>query len=190
MNEQKVIVAATANCHKLEEFREILSDWHIISAAEAGFTEDVEETGDTFAENSALKAAAVCKATGLPSLADDSGLCVNCLNGAPGLYSARYSGKGSAANRRLLLDNMAGKDDRSAYFICAITLAFPDGETLTAEGRTYGEILTEETGENGFGYDSLFFSDELGKSFGVATEEEKNSVSHRGKALRNLRKLL
>lgn len=187
---EKIIVAATGNKNKLREFHEILSDWKIISAAEAGFFEDVEETGETFADNSALKAEAVCKATGLPALADDSGLCVEALGGAPGVYSARYSGGGDGENRKLLLKNLEGKADRSAYFICAITLCFPDGRVLTAEGKTCGRILTEETGSNGFGYDCLFYSDELKKSFGVATEEEKNGVSHRGRALGKLKEML
>ncbi|MGN1077888.1 MAG: RdgB/HAM1 family non-canonical purine NTP pyrophosphatase [Candidatus Gallimonas sp.] len=184
------IVAATGNAHKLREIREILSGFEILSAREAGFTGDVEETGATFAENALLKAEAVCRATGLPALADDSGLCVECLGGAPGIYSARYSGGGDAENRALLLKNMQNASERRAYFSCAIALVFPDGKVLTAEGRTYGEILREERGAGGFGYDSLFYSDDLKKSFGEASEEEKNSVSHRGRALGALRRQL
>ena len=104
------------------------------------------------------------------------------------MYSARYSGGGDKENRELLLKNLAGKEKRRAYFACAIALAFPNGSLITAEGRTYGEILFEERGVNGFGYDSLFFSEDLKKSFGEATDEEKNSVSHRGRALRELEK--
>ncbi len=184
------VVAATGNRHKLEEFRAILKDFNLMSQAEAGFSGDVEETGKTFAENALLKARAVCEATGLPALADDSGLCVNALGGAPGVYSARYSGGGDKQNRDLLLKNLAGVKERSAYFACAIALCFPNGETITAEGRVYGRILEEETGVNGFGYDCLFYSDELEKSFGLASEEEKNAVSHRGRALRELEKKL
>lgn len=184
------IVAATGNAHKLKEFREILKGYTVLSQNEAGFCGEVEETGATFAENAELKARAVCRATGLPALADDSGLCVGALGGAPGVYSARYSGGGDAENRALLLKNLAGKADRRAYFACAIALVFPDGRLISAEGRTYGEILQEERGGNGFGYDSLFFSDDLGKSFGEASDEEKNSVSHRGRALRELEKRL
>lgn len=187
---KRKVVAATGNKHKLEEFRAILSAWEVVSAAEAGFFDDVEETGKTFAENARIKAVAVCNATGLPALADDSGLCVTALGGAPGVYSARYSGGGDKENREFLLKNLRGAEDRSAYFESAIALAFPDGKTIEAQGRTYGKILLEEDGENGFGYDSLFFSDDLNKSFGRATEEEKNSVSHRGRALRALEKLL
>ncbi|MDE5548542.1 MAG: Non-canonical purine NTP pyrophosphatase, partial [Clostridia bacterium] len=117
--------------------------------------------------------------------ADDSGLCVQALGGAPGVFSARYSGGGDAENRKLLLKNLQGKA-REAYFASAVVLVFPNGETFTAEGKTHGRILLEETGENGFGYDSLFFSDDLNKSFGEAAEEEKNGVSHRGRALLSL----
>lgn len=183
---EKVIVAATGNAHKLKEFREILTDWTVISAGEAGFFGDVEETGSTFAENAEIKARAVCAATGKPALADDSGLCVKALNGAPGVYSARYSGGDDADNRKLLLKNMEGIADRSAYFACAIALVFPNGECVSSEGRTYGRILHEERGMNGFGYDSLFYSDDLCKSFGEASDEEKNGVSHRGRALKGL----
>ena len=185
---EKTVVAATGNAHKLTEIRAILCEWNVISAKEAGFFGDVEETGETFAENALLKARAVCASTGIPALADDSGLCVDALDGAPGVYSARYSGGGDKENRELLLKNLAGKENRRAYFACAIALAFPNGSLITAEGRTYGEILFEERGVNGFGYDSLFFSEDLKKSFGEATDEEKNSVSHRGRALRELEK--
>lgn len=179
-------VLASSNRHKLEEFRAILRDWEIVFASEAGFTDDVEETGATFAENAELKARAVCKALGVPAIADDSGLCVDALGGAPGVYSARYSGGGDKENRDLLLKNMADVEERRACFVSAIAFVFPDGKIIRAEGRTYGEILREERGGHGFGYDCLFWSDDLKKSFGEATEEEKNSVSHRGRALRAL----
>lgn len=183
---EKTIVAATGNEHKLREFRAILKGWKVLSAKEAGFSGDVEETGKTFAENAELKARAVSAATGKAALADDSGLCVEALNGAPGVYSARYSGGDDADNRKLLLKNMQSVETRRAYFACAIALVFPDGKLITAEGRTYGEILREERGTNGFGYDCLFFSEDLQKSFGEASEEEKNGVSHRGRALKML----
>lgn len=183
---QKTIVAATGNAHKLKEIRAILSDWNIISQREAGFFGEVEETGATFAENALIKARAVCEATGLPALADDSGLCVDALGGAPGVFSARYSGGGDAENRRLLLKNLQQAETRDAHFACALALVFPNGEIVTAEGSTHGRILQEERGENGFGYDSLFFSDDLKKSFGEAAEDEKNGVSHRGRALLRL----
>lgn len=186
----KTVVAATGNKHKVEEFRSVLSGWTVLTAKEAGFVGDVEETGVTFLENAIIKAQAIAQATGLPALADDSGLCVDALDGAPGIYSARYSGGGDQENRDFLLRNMQDITDRSAYFACAIALCYPDGRTVTAEGRTYGRILYEECGSHGFGYDCLFFSDDLQKSFGEATEEEKNGVSHRGRALRLLEEKL
>lgn len=184
------LIAATGNKNKLREFREIFPEHQILSAAEAGFLDEVEETGKTFAENALLKARAVCKATGFPALADDSGLCVDALGGAPGVFSARYSGGGDAENRKLLLKTLGNEKNRRAYFACAVALVFPDGKILTAEGRSYGNILFEERGKGGFGYDSLFLSEDLGVSFAEATEEQKNSVSHRGRALGNLKELL
>ncbi len=186
----KKLVAATGNAHKLSEIREILSGWEIVSQRDAGFTGEVEETGRTFLENARLKARAVCAATGLPAIADDSGLCVDALGGAPGVYSARYSGGGDRENRMLLLKNLQGEEDRTAHFSCGIVVAFPDGTELTAEGETRGRILHEERGENGFGYDRLFWSDDLNKSFAEATAEEKNLVSHRGRALKVLQEKL
>ena len=179
------LVAATGNAHKLKEIRAVLKGFEVLSEREAGFFGEVEETGATFLENARLKARAVCKATGMPALADDSGLCVDALGGAPGVKSARYSGGGDAENRTLLLKNMEKKEDRSAHFCCAVVLCFPDGRELSAEGRSCGRILREERGAGGFGYDPLFFSDDLGKTFA-----EKNSVSHRGRALAALEKLL
>ncbi len=183
---QRTIVAATGNARKLKEIRAIFSDVEILSEKEAGFDGEVEETGATFLENALIKARAVSRATGKPALADDSGLCVEALGGAPGVFSARYSGGNDADNRALLLKNMRDKTERGAYFASAVALVFPDGKELLAEGRTYGKILYAESGENGFGYDSLFYSDDLCKSFGEATDEEKNGVSHRGRALRSL----
>ena len=184
MAKQKLVVA-TGNAHKLKEISEILSDFEIVSQRDAGFDEEVEETGETFLENALLKAEAACKALSLPAIADDSWLCLNALGGAPGVYSARYAGGhgDDAANRRRLLNNLEGKSDRTAYFSCALALVYPNGEKVLAEGRTNGKILYEERGNGGFGYDCLFFSDDLQKSFGEATAEEKNAVSHRFRAL-------
>ena len=189
------VVAATGNEHKLRELREILPDWEIFSQTEAGFFGEVEETGETFLENALLKARAVCLATGLPALADDSGLCVEALGGAPGVYSARYALKyapdgWTEGNRAFLLKNLEGVENRKAYFSCCIALCFPDGRELTAEGRSYGSILHENRGTGGFGYDPIFLSDDLGVSFAEASEEAKNSVSHRARALEALKKLL
>lgn len=184
--DEKVIVAATGNEHKLKEIREILKGYTVVSANEAGFFDEVDETGATFLENAFLKARAVVKSTGRAALADDSGLTVDALGGEPGIYSARYSGGGSAENRKLLLKNMQGAANRAASFTCAVALVFSDGREYSAIGKTYGTILEEERGQNGFGYDSLFFSSDLQKSFAEASDEEKNSVSHRGRALASL----
>lgn len=184
--QKEIIVAATGNEHKLKEMREILKDFEIVSAKEAGFFEEVEETGESFLENAFLKARAVVEATGKAALADDSGLCVDALGGAPNIYSARYSGGGSKENRALLLKNMQGVTDRAAHFECAIALVFPDGTEYSSIGKTYGTITAEERGENGFGYDSLFLSADLKKTFAEASDEEKNAVSHRGRALQGL----
>lgn len=185
------LVVATKNEHKLIEIRAILKGFELLTESEAGFFDEVEETGKSFLENALLKAEAVSKKTFLPALADDSGLCVDSLCGAPGIYSARYASlfapKGySKGNRAFLLEQMAQKTDRRAHFCCAAALVFPDGKTFTAEGKTFGSILFEERGEGGFGYDALFFSDELQMTFAEAGEELKNSVSHRGRALKAL----
>ena len=182
---QKTVVVASNNAHKLREIAQIFPEYNILSAKEAGFYDEVEETGATFQENALIKARAACAALRLPVIADDSGLCVNALAGEPGVYSARYSGAhgDDASNRAKLLKNMQGVADRTAYFCCAIAMVFPDGKELSAEGRTYGLILDQECGNGGFGYDPLFFSDDLKKSFGEATAEEKNGVSHRYRAL-------
>ena len=186
--EKMRLVVASGNAHKLREIAEIFTDFEVVSQKQMGFDEDVEENGSTFAENALIKARAACKALGCMALADDSGLCVDALKGAPGIYSARYSGQHGQdrENRQLLLKNMQGVTDRRAHFTCAVALVYPDGRELLAEGYTYGQILTEEVGNGGFGYDCIFQNDDLGKSFGLATSEEKNSVSHRSRALRAL----
>ena len=182
---KKKIVVASNNSHKLREIAQIFPQYDVLSGKEAGFVDDVEETGATFLENAFIKARAACSALGLPVIADDSGLCVDALDGAPGVFSARYAGShgDDAQNRRKLLQEMQGVEDREAHFCCAMAMVFPDGKEFSAEGKTYGFILAEESGNGGFGYDPLFFSDDLQKSFGVATVEEKNSVSHRYRAL-------
>ena len=180
-------VLATHNPGKLAEMKAILSGLgvEVVSPAEAGVEVDVEETGTTFAENAMLKAKAVCAAAGLPAIADDSGLCVNALNGGPGVYSARYGGEGldDAGRRRLLLQNLRGQTTRAAHFTCAVACAFPNGDTLEAEGRCDGAIAFAPLGEGGFGYDPVFLIPEKGKTFGQIGPEEKSKISHRGKAL-------
>ena len=182
-------VLATHNPGKLKEMSAILSQFgvEVVSPKDLGITVDVEETGTTFAENAMLKAKAICAAAKLPAIADDSGLCVDALNGGPGVYSARYGGEGLDDKGRytLLLNNMRGQTTRAAHFTCSIACAFPNGDTLTAEGRCDGSIAFAPMGEGGFGYDPVFFVPEKAKTFGQLTAEEKSTISHRGKALKS-----
>ena len=182
-------VLATHNPGKLREMGEILKDFgiEVVSPRDLGITVDVEETGTTFAENAMLKAKAICKAAGLPAIADDSGLCVDALNGAPGVYSARYGGEGLDDKGRymLLLSSLRGAPTRAAHFACAVACAFPNGDTLTAEGRCDGSIAYAPLGDGGFGYDPVFLLPGTGKTFGQLTQEEKSAVSHRGRALKD-----
>ena len=180
------IIVASGNEGKIKELAKLMKGFELVSMREAGFEGDIEETGETFKENAFIKAKTVSEKLGLPALADDSGLCVDFLCGAPGVYSARFSGEGEAANRALLLDRMKDAPDRRAHFECAVCLYMPGGKCLFGTGRTDGEILTEERGKLGFGYDSLFFSYDLQKSFGEATAKEKNKVSHRARAIIDL----
>ena len=180
-------VLATNNPKKLKEMAEILSKLgvEVVSPKELGIHIEVEETGTTFAENAMLKAKAICEAANLPAIADDSGLCVDALNGGPGVYSARYGGEGldDVQRYQLLLANMRGQTTRAAHFACAIACAFPNGKELTAEGKCNGTIAFAPMGEGGFGYDPIFFVPEYRKTFGQLTAEEKSKISHRGKAL-------
>ena len=182
-------VLATHNPGKLREMGEILRDFgiEVVSPRDLGITVDVEETGTTFAENAMLKAKAICKEANLPAIADDSGLCVDALNGAPGVYSARYGGEGLDDRGRymLLLSSLRGAPTRAAHFACAVACAFPNGDTLTAEGRCDGSIAYAPLGEGGFGYDPVFLLPGTGKTFGQLTQEEKSAVSHRGRALKD-----
>ena len=180
-------VLASRNPGKLKEMNEILSHLgiQVCSEEEAGVDVEVEETGTTFEENSLLKARAVMEASGLPAIADDSGLMVDALNGAPGVYSARYGGPGldDAGRYRLLLENMRGVLDRKCRFVSAITLCMPSGDIVTARGECPGTLAYAPQGENGFGYDPIFFVPEKKKTFAQLTAEEKNAISHRGRAL-------
>ena len=191
----ETLVVATGNKHKLQEIQAIFKDVRVVSAREAGYLGDPEETGATFEENAIIKARAAAEALNLLALADDSGLCVAALGGAPGIYSARYAGGhgDDKKNREKLLAELGDEKNRAAYFRSAAALCFPQsmgGKTVTATGDTHGRILTREEGENGFGYDCLFYSDDLCKSFGVASAEEKNTVSHRFRALTALKEKL
>ena len=180
-------VLATHNPGKLKEMGAILARFgvEVVSPKDLGLTVDVEETGTTFAENAMLKAKAICAAAQLPAIADDSGLCVDALNGGPGGYSARYGGEGLDDRGRylLLLNNMRGQTTRAAHFACAIACAFPNRDTLTAEGRCDGTIAFAPMGDGGFGYDPVFFVPEKAQTFGQLTAEEKSAISHRGRAL-------
>ena len=181
------VVLASKNAHKLQELQDILSAQgvEVILESAAGVDVEVKETGTTFEENSLLKARAVMEASGLPAIADDSGLMVDALNGAPGVYSARYGGPGldDAGRYRLLLENMRGVLDRKCRFVSAITLCMPSGDIVTARGECPGTLAYAPQGENGFGYDPIFFVPEKKKTFAQLTAEEKNAISHRGRAL-------
>ncbi len=185
------VVLASKNRHKLEEIRQITEKFHmeLVLQSELGVDIDVEETGTTFEENSLLKAEAVMKATGLPALADDSGIAVDALNGEPGIYSARYGFDESLddwGRMMLLLKNTEHIPDgqRQAQFVCVITFVTPEGQVIQARGEVHGELTREPRGENGFGYDPIFYYPPFGKTTAEAEPDEKNQVSHRGRALR------
>lgn len=183
------LVIASNNQHKIAEIKTLLNGYFdvILSLAEANIKCDPEENGTTFMQNALIKVNEVAKHTTHAVIADDTGLCVNTLNGAPGVKSARYAGNhDNAKNRDKLLHELFNKTDKSAYFATTVALRYPNGEIITAEGSVQGYIISQEKGSNGFGYDSIFYCTDLGKTFGEASEEEKNSVSHRARALNNL----
>lgn len=189
--ERKTLVLASGNKGKIAEIGEMLPEFSVIGYKDAGLDFEIEETGATFYENALIKAKAVSEALGLPALADDSGLCVNALSGAPGIFSARFAGDGNDEhNIDKLLKELDGVKDRSAKFVCSLVLYYPDGKIISAEGETNGEILFERAGKNGFGYDPIFYSADLKKNLGEASSKEKNSVSHRSRALKNLKEKL
>ena len=183
------LVLASKNPHKLREMETILSQLglEVVLESDVGVDVDVEETGTTFAENALLKAWAVMEASGMAAIADDSGLMVDALDGAPGVYSARYGHLDSdQARTAYLLKNLeqVPAGERSARFVSAIACVLPDGRTVTAQGSCEGEILFAPRGENGFGYDPIFWLPEYGCTSAELSMEEKNKISHRGKALR------
>ena len=185
------IVLASKNPHKLVEINKITEKFgfELILQSELGIDLDVEETGTTFEENSLIKAEAVMKATGLPALADDSGICVDALNGEPGVYSARYGFDESLddwGRLELLLKNTENVPDgqRQAQFVCVITLVTPDGKTIQARGEIHGELLRQPAGKNGFGYDPIFYYPPYGMTTAEMSAEDKNQVSHRANALK------
>lgn len=185
------LVLATKNPGKVIEFRRILEEFGSKELEVLGLDQfpeigEIEETGRTFEENSLLKARTISKLLNLPALADDSGICVDVLNGAPGIFSARYSGKGDAANNEKLLKELIGVPDekRGAYFICVAAFVHPNGFEHVEEGRFHGKILHEAFGSGGFGYDPLFQPEGMNRSSAELSAEEKDAISHRGKALR------
>ncbi len=188
------LIIASNNAHKLAEMKAILAPFfdEVQSMREAGIEHETVEDGKTFMENAVKKATELAELSGCCAIADDSGLCVDALGGQPGIFSARFSGVhgDDKANNRLLLERMANARDRRAHYTCAIALAWPDGRLLTAEDYLYGEIAYDERGTNGFGYDPLFLLSDRGLRTAELSPEEKNAISHRGKALRQLVKKL
>lgn len=186
------VLLASNNGHKIKEIKEILGDFFdVVSLREAGVESDPEETGVTFEENARIKAVAGMKASGMPCIADDSGLEVFALDGLPGVMSARYAGGhgDDSANNEKLLRELENASDRSARYVCVICMAFPNGHEIVARGECRGTILKEARGEGGFGYDPLFFFPQFGKTFAEITAEEKNEVSHRKAALKEFEKI-
>ncbi len=190
------IIFATGNAGKMREIREILADMNmeILSMKEAGISADINEDGTTFEENAIIKAKAIAKLTNDIVLADDSGLEVDYLNKEPGIYSARYMGEDTSyiIKNQAIIDRLEGvpKEKRTARFVCAIAAVLPNGEVLTTRGTIEGYIGTKSAGANGFGYDPIFYVDEYGCSTAEISEEQKNEISHRGKALRAMKEQL
>ena len=187
MEERKTIVIATRNKAKTAEIRQLLADHPVIikNLDDFGPIPEVDEDGATFDDNAYKKSSFASRVLGLPALADDSGLCVNALGGHPGVHSARFAGADATDAERCgkLLEMLKDKNDRSAAFVCVISIAVPTGAALTYEGRCEGEIAAAPQGQNGFGYDPVFYYPPLGRTFAQLTAEEKNRISHRGKAL-------
>ena len=186
------LIFATGNAHKMKEIREILGGLPvgIVSMKEAGIDLEIEETGSSFEENALIKALAVAAVSGALTLADDSGLEIDALGGAPGIYSSRFLGEDTpySEKNRAIIEKLAGLSgsERSARFRCVIAAVFPDGRELVSEGRVEGEIAFSPAGENGFGYDPIFYLPERGFTTAELSAEEKNAISHRGRALRGM----
>lgn len=184
------LIIASNNAHKIREIKQILGDRfeQILSLKEAQIDHETVEDGVTFLENARKKATEIAEISGCCALADDSGICAHALNNEPGVYSARYAGYhgDDEANNRLLIKNLQDKADKSAHYACAIVLAYPDGKTVSAEGEMHGEIIDTPKGENGFGYDPIFFLPQYGMTAAQISPAEKNRISHRAKALNAL----
>lgn len=191
----KKIVLASNNKHKIKEFKEILNNYEILSLNDIDFHDDIEENGNTFKDNALIKAECIHNFLNSRNLdyivvADDSGLCCEGLDGLPGIHSARFArDHDDQANRDKLRKELKNKN-RDAYFVCSIVVYYPNGDIKNYEGKTYGKIIDEEIGSKEFGYDCIFLSNDLNKTFGEATEEEKNSVSHRSRAIQKLLEVL
>lgn len=189
------VVLATRNKNKINELRTFFKelsdlDINVLSLDDIGYYGEIEENGSTFEENAITKASVPAR-LGYIGIADDSGICVDALNGAPGVYSARYSGGNDEDNNDLLLKELEDVSDRGAKYVCAIACVFPDhSNDFTVRGECYGRILTERQGEGGFGYDPLFYYEPFGKTFAEVELEKKNKVSHRGVAMRSFIKKL
>lgn len=191
MENKKTLVLASGNKDKIREISEMLPEFAVKGYRDFGLDFEIEETGETYFENALIKAKTVSEKLNLPVLADDSGLSVDALNGAPGVYSARYAGDGdNEHNNDKLLFVLKKEENRKAKFICCMVYYVNDKEFYTVTGQTEGEILREREGKNGFGYDPIFYSYDLKKSLGIATDEEKNSISHRSRALKEIVKFI
>jgi XTP/dITP diphosphohydrolase len=190
---QKIVVA-TQNPGKIKEIKEILANmpYEVVSMGEAGIDLDIVEDGATYEENAMIKARALAKLTGSIVIADDSGLAVDALDGAPGVYSARFAGEGASSKERnqKLLCLMQGVKNRRAKFICSIAVIFPDGNSFIVTGECHGMIAEKEVGQNGFAYDPLFYVPEMNKTMAELDGQEKNKISHRGRALEKMREEL
>lgn len=187
------LIIASNNAHKVREIKEILADRfeEILSLREAGISHETVEDGSSFAENALKKAREISQISGCASLADDSGICVNALGGAPGIYSARFAGEyvgqqSDDANNALLIEKLADKEDKSAYYACFIALVYPDGREIIADGYMHGKITENARGTRGFGYDPHFIPDGYECTVAEMSDSEKNAISHRGRALNNL----
>jgi len=194
MKDMRNYVLATANPGKIKEMQKILSDLsiNILTREDLAITFDIEETGTTFLENATIKAKAICAASGLPSIADDSGLVIDALGGRPGLFSSSYGDEKFTSSERnlFLLSEMKNMEQRSAKFVCTIVCAFPEGEIISATGECFGTILKEPIGTGGFGYDPVFLPSGFDKSMAELSADEKNKISHRASALFKFVKIL
>ena len=188
------LIIASNNAHKIYEIKKILGNSfdEIVSLRESGIDHETVEDGSTFMENALKKAREIAELSGTPALADDSGICIDALGGAPGIYSARFAGEhgDDEANNRLLLEKLSDKEDKSGHYTCAMALVFPDGREICAEGYMYGTITENRRGNRGFGYDPLFIPRGESRTVAEMSDEEKNAISHRAEALKMLVKKL